>query len=44
MRPSPTSIREYIETIAIPIAVEGFVVFAALAAALFWCGVGAGRI
>lgn len=37
-------IREYVETIAIPLLVEGVVVLAALAAAFIWCGIGSGRI
>lgn len=36
--------REYVETIAIPLVVEGIVVVAALAAAFIWCGVGSGRL
>lgn len=36
--------REYVETIAIPIIVEGIVIAAAFAAAFIWCGVGSGRI
>lgn len=37
-------VREYVETIAIPLIVEGVVMLAVFAAAFLWCGIGSGRI